>query len=223
MDFAISYINDRGEYKLAQVPEKLADSVITYDEGIDAYTYVHPINKTTHLLHSQADRPGLVENDGRTHWFWKGRLHRIQGPAFTCKGNQEWYVFGIMTDEYFVEKYKDYLLCVEALAMANGVDLHGLNLDADGSRYFLNFKSEIHIADCIDSNVIPICDRETGDLYTCNLDELNLEIRAEEKGPGLLVAAVLGAAAAFAATRIKKKMAEVAAEKTTKQHQVANA
>lgn len=219
MDSAISYINDRGEYKLAQVPENIADQLIVYDDGLEAYTYVHPVNKTVYTLHSIADRPGLVEHGNRSHWLWNGRLHRIIGPAFSCPGNNEWYVFGIVTNENFINDYKHYLLQVEAFSVANGVDLHGLRLNGDSSRYFLEFKDHDHMVGCAASNTIPIFDRHTGSRHTCNLSELEREVGVQERGPGLLIAIGLAVAAAFTAKKIKK-LSESSVENRSKERQV---
>jgi hypothetical protein len=222
MESTVSYINDRGEYKIAILPEEIADTQIEYDESIEAYTYTHPVHKTVHLLHSTADRPCLLEAHNRQHWMWRGKLHRTSGPAFTCYGNREWYVFGVMVEPSTFEKYKEYFLRVEAFAYANGIDLHGVHNHVDVNKYFLSFNDEEHLINCAEANILPLCDRTTGDLYGYNLEELDKEVRVEERGSWVLMAAVLGAAAAFAATKIKKHM-ESSSKVEVKEQQVSQA
>lgn len=216
MDTSLSYFNDRGEFKIAIIPESISDQTVVFDEEMEAYTYVHPIDKSSHLLHSLADRPALIEQghgtDARQHWLWNGRLHRLRGPAFTCTGNEEWYAFGHILDERDFRRHQEFFLRMEAFAIANGIDLHALGKQ----KYFLDFSSDQHLIECANANVIPLCNRETGDITAYDLAELSEEVEVEERGPGLLMAAVLGAAAAFAAVKIKNKF-DVAEEVQTAQ------
>ena len=47
------------------------------------------------LLHSFNDEPAVILEDGESHWYAKGKLHRVNGPAVICaNGNQQWYING---------------------------------------------------------------------------------------------------------------------------------
>ena len=222
MDSTISYINDRNEYKIAVIPEEIRDEVIDFEVDTCLYTYIHPIMKTRSLLHSLADRPCLVEEPNcREHWMWRGRLHRLNGPAFICESNREWYVFGVpIGDEATFNANKEYFLRIESFANANGIDLHCEHDGVDVHKFFLDFSSEDHLLECSAKNIIPICDRNTGDVHTVPFEDLTDEVYRKERGPGLIVAAILGTAAAFAASKVKKQLATATEKKISQQHSV---
>lgn len=207
MDSSISYINDRGEYKLAIVPEEVADDYIRFDEYSELYTYEHPIQNTVNVLHSIADRPCLCETNDRKHWMWMGKLHRLTGPAFSCNGNQEFYAFGVMLSPEEMAEGKSHFLKIEAFALANGIDLHGSAVTIAGvtpSRYFLPYADSEQLLRDARENKITVCDRTNGYLHRHGIADLAQEVDSvEERGPGLLMAAVLAATAAFAASKAK--------------------
>ena len=104
-----------------------------------------------------------------------------------------------------MSEFKEYFLRVEAFAIANNIDLHGAHDGTAMNKFFLNFENEDHLLLCAKNNIIPLCDRDTGDATTCPIDELKEEMAKPDKGPGLIVAALLGAAAVFAAKKVRDR------------------
>lgn len=211
MDSTVSYINDRGEYKIAIIPEEIKDEVVQFGEEDSAYTYTNPISNKSYFLHSIADRPCLTEGpDNRNHWMWRGQLHRTSGPAFYCDQNPgEWYFCGIPLLKEDFNKYHDYFVKVEKYAVEQGIDLHGIRDEANGSDYFLHFMDDQHLLVCAEDEVIPICNRRNGTTDTVSLSDLIVETSTKKSSGISLLAAFLGVAAtAVAVNKLKPKLKE---------------
>jgi hypothetical protein len=42
-------------------------------------------------LHRENDLPAIVYSDGCKSWYWRGELHRDDGPAYIGKYSRQWY------------------------------------------------------------------------------------------------------------------------------------
>jgi hypothetical protein len=211
MNSKISYINDRGALTIAEVDEAVVDDCIIFNDILMVHEYQNPITQKIARLHSIGDAPALIEGpNNRRHWLWHGTLHRTRGPAFMCDNdgvynqNEEYYAFGVNMSKADFEKYREYLLKVEALAVAHGIDLvDGTRMVGPTAKYALSYLDFYHLIDMAEAGMVPLKNLETGERLVFDLDQMSGEVSKPARGPGLLASAIVGAAAVFLASKVK--------------------
>jgi len=96
-----SAVKDNNSFKVENkyLNNKLYKRIVSYKDRVATWD-------AGNLLHSFDDEPAIKYNSGKKEWYYKGKLHRVNGPAIVYASGLEWYYLdgNVMSKEDFKSK-----------------------------------------------------------------------------------------------------------------------
>lgn len=111
-NYIVRYLNDLNQEET--ISFKIRDKYLQchyYDVEAATY-YIRPAPRKKKYIVSSLNGPALIEpgmgTDVRKSWMYMGLLHRVEGPAFTCGENKEYWFHGHQIDPELLMNNQEY-------------------------------------------------------------------------------------------------------------------